>query len=152
MTISTANPGRAPPSENLLDTLHRTGHFKYLLAAIKAAELAQPFAAPGPLTLFAPDDHAFGKIPKTVLSDLLQPTNRAWLKAVLMAHLVAGRVALPVGGHSLQLRSMQGESLGIDSAQGLRVNDKARIIEPDVAATNGVIHVIDALLTPAVAS
>lgn len=144
--------GLPAPAENLLDTLHRTGHFKYLLAAIKAAGMAEVFTAAGPLTLFAPNDHAFGKLPKPVLTDLLQPTNPAWLRAVLTLHLVSGHVNAPSGDPPEHLRSVQGEALTIDRVLGLRLNHKARIVERDMAATNGVIHVIDTLLTPAAAS
>ena len=153
MNNATASPGRTVLNEDLIDTMHRTGHFKYLLAAIRAAGLGDAFTGPGPFTLFAPDDNAFGKLTKTALSDLLKPDNKAWLTAVLKLHLVAGHVRVAAAGdNATMLRSLQGEDLTIDLAHGLRVNHKARIVERDIEASNGVIHAIDTVLTPAVAS
>ena len=132
-----------------MDTLHRTGHFKYLIKAIKATGLTSPFQASGPHTVFAPNDDAFGRLAAEVLTDLLKPEAKARLTAILRLHLVPRRVTAAVSGSgSNLLKSLQGEDLAMNTTQGLRVN-KARIVESDVQASNGVIHVIDTVLLPA---
>lgn len=146
---TTASPAQPVLRENLMDTLHRTGHFKYLMAAIKATGLASPFNAAGPHTVFAPNDIAFGKLSKEMLTDLYKPENRGRLTDILRLHLVPRRVSAPVSDDATPaLKSLQGEDLCMHTAQGLRVN-KARIVERDLDATNGVIHVIDTVLIPA---
>lgn len=147
--FAAANPSPPAPLENLMDTLHRTGHFKHLIAAIKATGLASPFHAAGPHTVFAPNDSAFGKLGKDVLIELFKPEGKARLTAILRLHLVPRRVkAATSGDEAAPLKSLQGENLTISTAQGLRVNG-ARIVERDLEASNGAIHVIDTVLMPA---
>lgn len=142
-------PSASAPLDNLMETLHRTGHFKHLMAAIKATGLASPFNAAGPYTVFAPNDFAFSKLAKGVLTELFAPENKARLTAVLRLHLVPRRVkAAAAGDAPSALKSLQGEDLTMTAAEGLRVN-KARIVESDLQAVNGVIHVIDTVLMPA---
>jgi uncharacterized surface protein with fasciclin (FAS1) repeats len=149
VTPSFTPSGRAAPLENLMDTLHRTGHFKHLMAAIKATGLTSPFNAAGPHTVFAPNDLAFSKLAKEVLIDLFKPESKARLTALLRLHLVPRRVqAVVAGAETTTFKSLQGDDLALNTAQGLRVN-KARIVEHDLEATNGVIHVIDTVLMPA---
>lgn len=156
MTNTTIRPGAAEnpgtgrrPPENLLATMHRTGHFKHLMAAVRATGLATTLDAAGPYTLFAPNDYAFGKLPNNVLTDLLKPENTARLTAILKLHVVSGHVMSAVAGEApTSLRSLQGEELAINTAQGLRVSN-ARIVERDMEASNGVIHAIDTVLIPA---
>jgi len=132
-----------------MDTLHRSGHFKYLIAAINATGLTGPFQAAGPHTVFAPNDCAFGRLAKEVLTDLFKPEAKARLTAVLRLHLVPRRVMAVVAGSGPNvLKSLQGEDLAMDTIQGLRVNE-VRIVQSDLQASNGVIHVIDMLLMPA---
>lgn len=158
MTSATINatasvtPGRAPvgttPLDNLMDTLHRAGHFKHLMAAIKATGMAGTFNVAGPQTVFAPNDYAFGKLTKDVLGDLFKPQNKARLTALLRLHMVPRRVqAAAFDAEPAAFKSLQGEDLSVNNAQGLRVN-QARIVERDIEASNGVIHVIDTVLMP----
>lgn len=141
----------APPVENLMDTLHRTGHFKYLMAAVKATGLKSPFNAAGPHTLFAPNDYAFGKLAKSVLAELFEPGNRARLTAVLRLHLVPRRVDQATSDdRPASFKSLQGEDLVLTTADGLKVN-KVRVVQRDLRASNGVIYVIDTVLMPTVA-
>lgn len=139
----------AAPLDSLRETLHRTGHFKHLMSAIKATGLASPFQAAGPYTVFAPNDQAFGKLPANLLSDLFKADGKARLTAILRLHLVPRRVLAPFsGGGPSTLKSLQGEGLVMHTAQDLRVNN-ARIVECDIEACNGLIHVIDTVLMPA---
>ena len=140
---------RPTPVDNLMDTLHRTGHFKHLIAAIKASGLASAFNAAGPHTVFAPNDQAFGKLAKEVLADLFKPASKDRLTAILRLHMLPRRVNAAASGEiAASFKSLQGEDLTMNTAQGLRVNH-ARIVERDVEASNGVIHVIDTVLMPA---
>jgi len=100
--------------------------------------------------VFAPTDDAFAKIPAQALSDLLQPENKEKLTAILTYHVVPGKVTAHEVANLNSATTIQGQAL--DSKQdGVRVND-AKVIAPDVEATNGVIHVIDAVLMPATAA
>jgi len=144
-SLAPLRPSPPAPLENLMDTLHRTGHFKYLIAAIKASGLSSPFNASGPYTVFAPNDTAFGKLAKEALVELFKPESKARLTAILRLHLVSRRVMTVL---STPMKSLQGEDLVVTSARGLRVNEAA-IVERDLEASNGVIHVIDTVLMPA---
>lgn len=146
---ATAALGKVRPHENIMDTAHRSGHFKHLMAAIKAADLADTFNGTGPYTVFAPNDKAFDRLAKNVLADLLKPESRDRLAAILKLHVVPGHLwASAWGEQPATLTSLQGEDLTVDTMHGLRVN-KARIVERDIEATNGVIHAIDTVLMPA---
>jgi uncharacterized surface protein with fasciclin (FAS1) repeats len=137
------------PVYNMMDTLHRTGHFKHLIAAIKASGLASAFNAAGPHTVFAPNDQAFGKLANEVLADLFKPASKERLTAILRLHMLPRHVKAAASGEiAASFKSLQGEDLTMNTAQGLRVNH-ARIVERDVEASNGVIHVIDTVLLPA---
>lgn len=142
--------GLAAPRETLLDTAHRSGHFKRLVAAIKSTGLADMLDGPGPFTLFAPNDGAFDRLARNELADLLKPESRARLTAILKLHVVPGHVpASAADERPLALPTLQGEDLSLDAVQGrVRVN-KARVVERDIQASNGVMHAIDAVLMPA---
>ena len=147
--VAPAVPPLAVPLDDLMDTLHRTGHFKHLMAAIKATGLKSPFCAAGPYTVFAPNDTAFGKLSPELMTHLFEPEGKAQLTAILRLHLVPRRVrAATSGDDQSTLKSLQGGELAMHSSEGLRVN-KARIVERDVEASNGLIHVIDTVLMPA---
>lgn len=146
---ASASPTKVALHDNLLATAHNAGHFKHLTTAIKAAGMTATLNGPGPYTVFAPTDQAFDKLPKNQLDDLLKPENKAWLIAILQLHIVAGHVKSGFsGGKPATLKSVQGEDLSVDTAQGLRVN-QSRVVERDLEASNGVIHSIDAVLMPA---
>jgi len=153
MTDATANATataipRQAPYEDLLFTAHRTGHFRHLTAAIKAAGLGDAFSGGGPFTVFAPNDKAFDRLARNMLTDLLKPENKTRLAALLMLHMVAGHVgAAAPGDKAVTLASLGGEELTLDTVHGLRVNH-ARIVQPDIEASNGVIHEIDKVLFP----
>jgi uncharacterized surface protein with fasciclin (FAS1) repeats len=138
---------------DIVDTALAAGNFSTLAAALGAAGLIETLKGEGPFTVFAPTDDAFGEIPAETLSQLLQPANRDKLTAILTYHVLPGRVtsheAINLADGSAQ--TIQGQSVTLKSNHGLMIND-ARVIVPDVEATNGVIHVIDKVLTPATAA
>ena len=129
---------------NIVETAIAANSFKTLITAIKAAGLVETLSGPGPFTVFAPNDEAFAKLPKAAVEGLLK--NIPKLKRVLTYHLVAGKkMAAEVTKLSSAL-TLEGQSVGIASHKGIKVND-AKVIKTDITCDNGVIHVIDAVLT-----
>ncbi len=132
-------------SKDIMDTAVAAGTFKTLVAAVKAAGLADSLKGKGPLTVFAPSDEAFAKLPKGTVEDLLKPENRDKLIAVLSYHVVSGKILL--GSQSAE--TLQGQSIEIRTVGSFEVN-RANVITSDIMASNGVIHVIDKVLLPPV--
>ncbi|MBM4014270.1 MAG: fasciclin domain-containing protein [Planctomycetes bacterium] len=137
-----------PSTKDLVATATEAGTFKTLLAAAKAAGLADVLVKEGPFTLFAPTDEAFAKLPAGTVEGLLKPENKDKLAQILKLHLVKGRVysagALAAG----KAESLAALPLAIrKDAKGAAVND-ARLVAVDLDAANGVVHVIDAVLLP----
>lgn len=148
--ITTTATATVRPRENLLATAHRSGHFKHLMAAVKAAGLADTLDGEGPYTVFAPNDKAFDRLARNELADLLKPESQARLADILKLHVVPGHVAAAASAEQpTMLTTLQGETLSLDAAHGLRVN-KARVVERDIQASNGVLHAIDTVLMPCV--
>lgn len=133
---------------DIVDTAVAAGSFETLAAALGAAELVDALKGDGPFTVFAPTDDAFAKLPKDVLASLLEPENKDRLVAVLTYHVVAGRVDAKGAIAAERAKTLQGEEVGIRIADGrLKVND-SNVVTNDIACSNGVIHVIDAVLLP----
>lgn len=123
------------------------GSFKTLVTAIKAAGLVETLQGKGPFTVFAPTDEAFAKLPEGTVADLLKPENKAKLTAVLTYHVVPGKV-MAADVKTMQAKTVNGEELSIKVADGKVTVNNAKVIKTDVAASNGVIHVIDTVLLP----
>ena len=136
---------------DIIDTALSAGNFSTLAAALGAAGLIETLKGDGPFTVFAPTDEAFSKIPAATLSELLQPEHKERLVAILTYHVVSGRVTADKVTNLESATSLQGQTLKISTKDGIKVND-ARVLTPDVKATNGVIHVIDAVLIPSAAA
>jgi uncharacterized surface protein with fasciclin (FAS1) repeats len=133
---------------DIVDTATAAGNFKTLVAAIQAAGLVDTLKGKGPFTVFAPTDEAFAKLPKGTVKDLLKPANKAKLVSILTYHVVPGKVmAADIAGKDMQVKTLQGSELHIAAKTGVKVND-ANVVKADVAADNGVIHVIDTVLMP----
>jgi uncharacterized surface protein with fasciclin (FAS1) repeats len=133
---------------DIVDTALAAGNFSALALALRVAGLIEALKDEGPFTVFAPTDDAFEKVPAQALSDLLQPENKEKLTAILTYHVVPGKVTAHEAANLDSATTLQGQSLKITKQDGLRVN-QAKVIAPDVEASNGVIHVIDAVLMPA---
>jgi len=123
------------------------GSFNTLVAAVKAAGLAEALQGPGPFTVFAPTDEAFAKLPKGTVEDLLKPENKEKLAAILTYHVVAGRV-MAADVKTMEIKTLNGKELDVKVADGVVTVNNAKVIKTDVAACNGVIHVIDTVLLP----
>jgi uncharacterized surface protein with fasciclin (FAS1) repeats len=135
---------------DIVDTAVAAGSFNTLVTAVKAAGLVKTLKGKGPYTVFAPNDAAFAKLPPGTVESLLK--NKAKLATILKYHVVPGRVkAADVAGKSLKVKTAAGLPVNVDGTFGVRVND-AHVIQPDIEASNGVIHVIDTVLLPPAAT
>lgn len=131
-------------AKDLVDTAVSAGSFKTLVAAVQAAGLVDTLKGPGPLTVFAPTDAAFAKIPKADLDALLK--DKAKLTAVLTYHVVAGKV-MAADVKPGKVTTVQGSALTVRTDGGVKV-DNANVVQTDILADNGVIHVIDTVILP----
>lgn len=124
------------------------GKFNTLVAAVKAAGLVETLKGPGPFTVFAPTDEAFANLPSGTLETLLKPENKTQLRSILLYHVVPGRVTAEDVVKLDSAKTVEGQNLVIKAMDGAVMVDNARVIKTDIAASNGVIHVIDAVLLP----
>jgi uncharacterized surface protein with fasciclin (FAS1) repeats len=131
-------------AKDIVDTAVAAGQFKTLATALQAAGLIDTLKGKGPFTVFAPTDAAFAKIPKAQLDALL--ADKAKLTAVLTYHVVAGKV-MAKDVKAGKVKSVQGSELTLATAGGVTV-DGAKVVQADIAADNGVIHVIDTVVLP----
>jgi uncharacterized surface protein with fasciclin (FAS1) repeats len=135
---------------NIVQTAQGAGTFNTLIAAAKAAGLADSLASNGPLTVFAPTDAAFRKLPKGTVENLLKPENKAQLAAILAYHVVPSRIAAKDVPHTPTLVGTLNKSNQVRAVRSkgtVRV-DGVRVVQADIAADNGVIHVINRVLIP----
>jgi uncharacterized surface protein with fasciclin (FAS1) repeats len=147
VVLSLSVPARADAPGTIVEVAVGAGSFKTLVAAVKAAGLAEALSGPGPFTVFAPTDDAFAKLPPGTVDTLLKPENKEKLKAILLYHVVAGKV-LSTDLKAGSVKTLNGEDVTIDLSGGApKVND-ATVIKADIPASNGVIHVIDTVLLP----
>ncbi len=133
---------------DIVDTAVSAGNFKTLVAAVQAAGLVETLKGAGPFTVFAPTDEAFAKLPAGTVEDLLKPENREKLVAILTYHVVPGKVmAADVAGKQTMAKSVQGSEITVNGTDGVMV-DNAKVTTADIAADNGVIHMIDNVIMP----
>jgi uncharacterized surface protein with fasciclin (FAS1) repeats len=138
----------APVKQDIVDTAAAAGSFNTLVAAVKAAELVEALKGEGPFTVFAPTDEAFAALPEGTVESLLKPENQAQLQAVLLYHVVSGKIMAADIGSGAKPATLQGATINVvGSNSGVTVNG-ANVVSADVAASNGVIHVIDAVILP----
>lgn len=140
--------GASVTSADLVDTAAKAGSFDTLVAAVKAADLEATLRGPGPFTVFAPSDEAFAKLPAGTVDTLLKPENKAQLAAILTYHVVAGRVPSSEAVKLTSAKTVNGKALTLVVTDGALHVDGATVIQADVNASNGVIHVIDTVLLP----
>ncbi len=136
------------PRKNIVETASQAGTFGTLLAAAKAAGLVDALSGKEPLTVFAPTDEAFAKLPAGTVEELLKPENKERLASVLKYHVVAGRkLAKDVVGMK-EVATLQGKAARIQVVNGSAKIDNAGIVKTDIIAGNGIIHVIDTVILP----
>lgn len=130
--------------KKIIETAIANGSLKTLVMAVKAADLAETLSRPGPFTVFAPNDEAFAKLPKGALEELLKDIPK--LRRLLAYHVVAGKALAADVMKLSSAKTVHGRNVTITSDEGIKVND-ARVIKVDIACDNGVIHVIDIVLS-----
>ena len=131
----------------IVETAVAAGSFKTLVAAVQAAGLVETLSGPGPFTVFAPTDEAFAKIPADTIQALLKPEAKGQLTGILTYQVLAGKVMAADVVNLTAAATVQGQSVAIDTAHGVKV-DGANVIQTDIECDNGVIHVIDAVIMP----
>jgi uncharacterized surface protein with fasciclin (FAS1) repeats len=133
---------------DIVATAIEAGQFETLVAAVKAAGLVEVLQGDGPFTVFAPTDEAFAKLPEGTIAELLKPQNKEKLVAILTYHVVPGRVMAADVVKLSSAETVQGQSVAIATRDGKVWIDGAQVVKADVEASNGVIHVIDAVILP----
>ncbi|MYC73160.1 MAG: fasciclin domain-containing protein [Gemmatimonadetes bacterium] len=142
-----ASPAQAQ-DEDIVDVAVGAGTFNTLVAAVQAADLVDALKGEGPLTVFAPTDEAFAALPEGTVESLLLPENKDLLTSILLYHVVAGSVMAADVVELSSATTLSGDSIDISvSDSGVMINN-ANVVQADVAASNGVIHIIDAVLLP----
>ncbi|MBD1864102.1 MULTISPECIES: fasciclin domain-containing protein [Trichocoleus] len=131
---------------DIVDTAVNAGSFSTLVAAVKAANLVDTLKGEGPFTVFAPTDEAFAKLPAGTVDALLQDVPK--LTKILTYHVVSGKVMAADVTKLKSATTVEGSDVKIDASSGVKINDST-VTTPDVAADNGVIHIIDTVLIPA---
>lgn len=134
---------------DIVDTAVKAGQFNTLAAALKAAGLIDTLKGKGPFTVFAPTDAAFAKLPAGTVANLLKPENKAKLVQILTYHVVPGKImSASLAGKKTDAKTAEGRNISIDATMGSVKVNSATVLSADVAADNGVIHVIDTVVIP----
>lgn len=133
---------------DIVDTAMTAEGFSTLVAALEAADLVDTLKGDGPFTVFAPTDEAFAALPEGTVEDLLLPENKDKLAAILTYHVLPGAVMSGDLAGTMSVPSVQGEEIAIVVSDDGVTIDGAAVLAADIAATNGVIHVIDSVILP----
>jgi PGF-CTERM protein len=148
----TRNIGTNLTAENIVEVAAADGDFDTLVSAVSTAGLAGTLSGPGPYTVFAPSDAAFNELPSGVLADLTtNESMRDTLRGILAYHVVPGRVLSSDLADGMELRTVEGGNLRVTVDNGSIMINGANVVRPNINASNGVIHAIDAVLMPAAA-
>jgi uncharacterized surface protein with fasciclin (FAS1) repeats len=135
-------------SKDIVDTAVEAGSFTTLVAAVQAAGLEDTLRGEGPFTVFAPTDEAFAALPEGTVENLLLPENLETLQAVLTYHVLPGKVmSADIAGQELSVATVEGSEVMVNATDGVMV-DSANVVTADIETSNGVIHVIDAVILP----
>lgn len=137
-----------PADKSIPEVADKAGKFKTLLAAAKAAGLANVLAGEGPFTVFAPADSAFEKLPSGTVESLLKPENKQKLVDILKYHVVSGRVYSDDAVKAKSAKTLEGNSINVRVGDNGAYINASKLVATDVDASNGVIHIIDAVLMP----
>ena len=135
-------------NKDIVETAMAAGSFTTLAKALKAADLVDTLKGQGPFTVFAPTDEAFAKLPPGTLNDLLKAENKPKLQRILTYHVIPGRVSSTDVVKLRTAKAVSGDTIDITANGGTVRVDSARVVKTDIAASNGVIHVIDTVIMP----
>ncbi|WP_170324795.1 fasciclin domain-containing protein [Ruegeria arenilitoris] len=145
--LALALPVKAQAAD-IVDTAVSAGSFNTLVAAVQAAGLVDTLKGDGPFTVFAPTDEAFAALPEGTVETLLLPENKEQLVEILTYHVVPAKVMSgDIAGKRAKVLTVQGDRLSVNAKNGVKVND-AEVIQADIEASNGVIHVVDTVILP----
>ena len=146
LTLAACAPMNTQP--DIVDVASSNPDFSTLVAAVSAAGLVDTLKGEGPFTVFAPTNAAFAALPAGTVDNLLKPENKDQLVKVLTYHVVPGKITSDqLAGKRANVATVQGQTVHVDGRNGVRVNG-ATVTAADIEATNGVIHVIDAVILP----
>ncbi|MDH5798437.1 MAG: fasciclin domain-containing protein [Paracoccaceae bacterium] len=134
-------------SMDIVDTAVGAGSFTTLVAAVQAAGLVDTLKGDGPFTVFAPTDEAFAALPEGTVESLLLPENKDLLVSILTYHVVSGKVMSTDLSDGMMAATVEGSEITVDLSDGVKI-DGANVLTADIEASNGVIHVIDAVILP----
>ena len=148
MAIVTVVPARTQQPTDIVATAVAAGSFTTLAKALTAAGLVDTLKGPGPFTVFAPTDEAFGKLPAGTLENLLKPENKDKLRRILTYHVVPGEVRAADVMKLPSAKAVSGDTIAVKVKDGKVHVDDANVIKTDIKASNGVIHVIDTVILP----
>ena len=146
-THATAGSGGEDAKSDIVDTAIAADGFDTLVAALKAADLVDTLKGDGPFTVFAPTDDAFANLPEGTLATLLKPENRETLAGILTYHVVAGRFMAADVSKLTSVDTVFGQPVSINTEDGVKI-ENATVTVTDIECSNGVIHVIDAVILP----
>jgi uncharacterized surface protein with fasciclin (FAS1) repeats len=146
MTANSARANDHHEQKDIVDTAVAAGSFKTLVAALQAAGLVETLKGKGPFTVFAPTDEAFAKLPAGTVEALLKDKEK--LTKILLYHVVSGNVMAKDVVKLKSAKTVQGSSVRINARGGKVMVDNANVVKTDIAASNGVIHVIDSVILP----
>jgi uncharacterized surface protein with fasciclin (FAS1) repeats len=146
MTLFTTTAAAQP--KDIVDTAIAAGTFRTLTKALAATGLANVLKRKGPFTILAPTDEAFRRLPAGKLEDLLRPENQGILQQILTRHLVSGLLGSAQMARMKSATTVSGHQIVITAGRDGLMVDNARVVATDIAATNGVIHAIDAVILP----
>lgn len=147
MALAVVGAGNAQ-EKNIVDTAIAAGSFNTLVKAVQAADLTATLEGKGPFTVFAPTDQAFAKLPAGTVESLLKPENKEKLRAILTYHVVAGELSAAQVAKLHAVKTVEGAELKIVVKNGSVMVDNAKVVKADIHASNGIIHVIDAVMLP----
>lgn len=144
----TVEAGCGTCDKTVVQNATNTASFTTLVSAVQAAGLAEKLSGPGPFTVFAPTNEAFSKLPSGTLEELLKPENKAKLVSVLTYHVVPGNVKAKDVVKLKEATTVAGSNVAIVVKNGVIMIDGAKVVQTDITSSNGVIHVIDAVILP----
>ena len=142
--------GLGSPNRDIVQVAGDTSNLTIFTSLVKDAELSDTLRSAGPFTVFAPTDDAFRRLPAGTLDNLKKRENRDQLAGILKYHIIAGRQTSGDVMNMSTAKSLQGDTLNLATAGGLITVNSARVVQPDIQASNGVIHEIDSVLMPGV--
>jgi len=148
MVATTSTQIAAKAQKDIVDTAVAAGSFNTLAKALTAAGLVETLKGAGPFTVFAPTDEAFAKLPAGTVESLLKPENKEKLRRLLTYHVVSGKVSAADAMKVKSAQAVSGDTITVATKGGTVMVDGAKVVKADIAASNGVIHVIDSVIMP----